>query len=280
MEEIRSNELCVKVLPEKGGKLTSIIFKGKECQYQADDGVWPQQDVVIFPLAGKNIFVYKGKTYEIPARHGLLREGEMDVYSKKNDEVTLIFKSNEESKKVYPFDFELFITYKVEGNKLSEVAEIKNLGNENMYFSFGSHLAFLVDPKTSYLNFNEDKLTLFPLENGLIKVEDPIDIKLNDNKLELNKEFFKKYDTAVFVNEDNGYELVTGNNNIKIKYVHDAPLFASWSNANSGNFVCNEPWWAISNYTNEVLDISKIKYINELEPNKTKKFVISYEFND
>lgn len=280
MEEIKSKELSVKVLPEKGGTLTSIIFKGKECQYQKEDGVWPNQDVVIFPLAGKNIFSYKGVTYEIPARHGLLREGTMDVFSKKDDEVTLIYKSNEESKKVYPFDFELFITYKVEDNKLREISEVKNLGKENMYFSFGSHLAFLVDPKASYLEFNEDKLNLFPLQNGLIKAESPIDLDLKDNKLQLTKEFFKKYDTAVFVNEDNGYELITGNNKIKIKYIHDAPLFASWSNANGGNFVCNEPWWAISNYTNEIIDISKIKYINELEPNKSKKFVISYEFND
>ena len=48
-----------------------------------------------------------------------------------------MFLSNEETKEVYPFEFELVITYTLEKNMLHVKWEVKNPGNETMYFTIG-----------------------------------------------------------------------------------------------------------------------------------------------
>ena len=45
---------------------------------------------------------------------------------------------------------------------------------------------------------------------------------------------------------------------------------------NKGDFVCVEPWWGISNYTNELLNIKDINEINVIK--NEKEFSYSFSF--
>src|SRR5699024_4030844 len=58
------------------------------------------------------------------------------------DTVCFLFASNEETKEVYPFDFDLIITYKLDGRTLMVKWEVVNTGEEEMYFTIGGHPAF------------------------------------------------------------------------------------------------------------------------------------------
>ena len=51
----------------------------------------------------------------------------------------MIVDFNEETKKIYPYDFELIITYKLLGKSIDVSYEIINDSKETMYFSIGSH---------------------------------------------------------------------------------------------------------------------------------------------
>ena len=53
--------------------------------------------------------------------------------------------SNEETKKNYPFDFELRVIYSLEGKTLKVKYDVKNKGDDTMYFSIGAHEAYLCE---------------------------------------------------------------------------------------------------------------------------------------
>ena len=50
--------------------------------------------------------------------------------------------SNEEMKEVYPYDFELHISYQLRGKELEVEWQVKNRTAETMYFTIGGHPAF------------------------------------------------------------------------------------------------------------------------------------------
>ena len=277
--EVISNEFLRVEINLHGGSLHSIKFKEKELEYQIEKDSWPFQDVVIFPLPGKNIFKYKNTIYENDVRHGIARNSEFEVHEKKNNEITILTHSSKDSLKLYPFNFDLFLTYSLEKNKLSVKAKIINKNEGKMYASFGNHLGYIIDPSKAYISFKNENLKFLPLnEKGLISLKDERIFSLSERKLFLDKVLFKKYDTLVFKNNQKEFVLNSKNNNVQIKYSFDAPLFAVWSNSNTGNYVCIEPWWGISNYTDEIVDIENYEYINEIE--KEKEFSYSYEFID
>ena len=69
-------------------------------------------------------------------------------------------------------------------------------------------------------------------------------------------------------------------NDIKVIYNFNTPYFAIWSNAKTGDFICVEPWWGISNYINESKDLSSRIAINKLKENEVASFSYSYTFKN
>ena len=67
------------------------------------------------------------------------------LISKTDDAVTYVLHSNEETLAKYPFEFELTITHRIEGNKVFVEWEVANpSAEEPLYFSIGAHPAFNV----------------------------------------------------------------------------------------------------------------------------------------
>ena len=75
------------------------------------------------------------------------------------DEAIFCLVSDEETLDVYPFSFELKITYKIVGDSLRITNEVKNTGEATMPFALGRHDSFLLDaPIDGYkLCFNENE---------------------------------------------------------------------------------------------------------------------------
>lgn len=273
MEILEGKKLKIEV-DLHGGTLHSIIDKenNEELMYQIEEGSWPNQDVVIFPHVGTNSFDINGKHYEISTRHGLLRNADFKFKEKGENYLKVYYESSEESKKVFPFDFEFILTYKLEDYKLIEHVEIVNKSKEILPCMYGSHLAIKTNEKGIVL-LNENRV-LHPLnEKGLIDLDKVV---ILPETLTLTKDLFKKYDTLVIENKSNHLEVKTGFG-YTVNYKFDCPNFAIWSNANKGNYVCIEPWWGISNIINESKELKNREFINLVEDKK--EFEFSIEFN-
>lgn len=85
---------------------------------------------------------YKGKEYEMP-RMGLAVINNFVLSEKSNEEKAIFsFCPSAETKKYYPFNFEVDLTYELVENKLVNNFKLKNIGTDTMYFALGGHPGF------------------------------------------------------------------------------------------------------------------------------------------
>src|SRR3546814_9367268 len=110
----------------------------------ADPAFWTGHAPVLFPIVGRlrgDSYRLNGREYSLP-QHGFARRSMFRIAA--HDDASVLFRLNadEETQRVYPFDFRLDMAFAVEGVSLSMTATVMNRGSEDMPFSFGFHPAF------------------------------------------------------------------------------------------------------------------------------------------
>lgn len=272
---IIENEILKVSINTKGALLTSINDKrnDEELLYQIEKDSWPFQDVQIFPIIGATNYRVKDFKLSSPTRHGFIRNMEFKVINKTNETATLKINSNEETKKLYPYDFEFFITYSLKFDKLTITTKVLNLSNETLLCMYGAHTAIKAN-ENAILNLGKG-YTQYKLIDGLISEKGTL---IDDNKIQLTKDYFKKEDTVVI---DKTFDklIIKNGFNHDVIYTFDAPLFALWSRNDTGNFVCLEPWWGISNVTNEEIELKDTKFINKIKKEKEFTYSLTFQLN-
>ena len=126
-----------------GGELLSFkldgiekIHQGEECRDEKGKVYWKRHVPVLFPIVGKlqkNQTLINGRTFEIP-QHGFARDMEFTPITKLDNFHSYVLKSNKYTQARYPFDFELYNTYRQEENKLIIIYKVINTGVTNMPF--------------------------------------------------------------------------------------------------------------------------------------------------
>lgn len=250
------NERLSVTIAAHGAELSSIYDKAndRELVWQADPAFWNRHTPVLFPNVGKYYgghFTYNGTDYPM-GQHGFARDTEFEQAASGENFVTYRLCADEESKKVYPFDFVLEITHRLNGNRLTVEWNVKNTDNKEMYFTIGGHPAFNVNvlPDTDFedysLVFKEgtEKLSyvLLDAESGTAIGDKVYELELTDSKYALKKDMFDK-DALVF---DGGQiewaalALPDGKPYIALES-KGFPNFGIWSKPGAP-YVCLEPW--------------------------------------
>ncbi len=158
MFTIENQELKVSI-EAKGAELQSLYHKDYQLEYMwsGDPAFWGKHAPLLFPIVGTlkgNTYYYEGRAYSLP-RHGFARDREFTVESQRADSITFLLQSDEQTRAVYPFEFELRVGYRLVSNKVSTTYQIRNPSSEPMYFSVGGHPAFRVPlvPDTEYTDY-------------------------------------------------------------------------------------------------------------------------------
>lgn len=274
------NESVKAVIKSKGAELCSLQKDGKNYIWEINADYWNKTSPVLFPIVGalKNgEYQFDNKVYQLP-RHGFARDFEFVVIGSTNTEVTFSLKSSEDTLKVYPFNFELLISYIVEGNKLIVKYEVFNLSAEKMYYSIGAHPAFNVqgDFENFSLIFDEEKnLETFKLNQDLFSGETE-EVKLSGNVLPLNYQLFEE-DALVFKNFATRSLTLADNNKpvIRVEFP-EFPYLGIWTKRNAP-FICIEPWLGIADNVQAVGELKEKEGIQILEGNSNKSVYWSVE---
>ena len=250
------NERLSVTIAAHGAELSSIYDKAndRELVWQADPAFWNRHAPVLFPNVGKYYgghFTYNGTDYPM-GQHGFARDTEFEQAASGENFVTYRLCADEESKKVYPFDFVLEITHRLNGNRLTVEWNVKNTDNKEMYFTIGGHPAFNVNvlPDTDFedysLVFKEgtEKLSyvLLDAESGTAIGDKVYELELTDSKYALKKDMFDK-DALVFDGvqiEWAALALPDGKPYIALES-KGFPNFGIWSKPGAP-YVCLEPW--------------------------------------
>lgn len=251
--KLENDVLCVEI-SELGAELTRVYDKENDTEilWNADPKYWKRHSPILFPNVGKtweNQIHIEGKVYPASA-HGFARDTMFTCVEKGANRVTFMMKSTEETKKVYPYEFELFVAYQLSGKEIQVEWKVQNCMDKTMYFTIGGHPAFQFaeagQGKDQYcLKFpGKESLTCTGLDlaTGTGLPKESYAFELKDGFHELNEEMFS-VDTFIF--DEGQVEEVWLCKKDGTPYVGvRCPGFLNfgiWSPAGAP-FICLEPW--------------------------------------
>lgn len=270
------NEYLKAAISPKGAELQSLVKKFSETEFMwdANPSFWGKTSPVLFPIVGglkDNSYHFNGKTYKLP-RHGFARDKIFLVENQTADSVVFLLKEDVETLEIYPFSFELRLSYQVKENQISVQYSVRNTNNEALYFSVGGHPAFKIpiEPHLTYedyyLEFSaENTLERYPLSaDGLVQ-NSTQHVPMNGNKLPLTKALF--YEDALVLKHLDSNQITIksdkGRAELKFKF-ENFPYFGIWA-AKNADFVCLEPWCGIADGVSHSQDFRTKEGINMLE---------------
>ncbi|NJR57934.1 MAG: aldose epimerase [Cyanobacteria bacterium CRU_2_1] len=184
----------LEIVPERGGIITRWQVQGKDVLYlDAERFANPALSVrggipILFPICGNlpnNTYTYNGQSYTLK-QHGFARDLPWEVINEITEGgvgIGLQLTSSDRTRAVYPFDFELTFTYRLQGNTLEIHQTYVNQSSEPMPFSTGLHPYFQVTDKTQ-LQFeipetqfyNHIDQTIYPFSGNFDLDWDEIDV--------------------------------------------------------------------------------------------------------
>jgi len=252
----------------------------KEFIWEGNPAFWAKHSPVLFPIVGtlkNNRYHYQGKEYYL-SRHGFAREMEFQLIKKTKKSVTFSLASSIETRKVYPFDFELQICYSLEENKLIIDYKVINNNNSIIPFSIGAHPAFaLAKPFECYaLAFDYDEvLTSFKLDNDLLSDATEI-IAMTANEVALSYSLFEK-DALIFKKLKSKVITILEYKNPILRVQFDNfPNLGIWTK-NNAPFLCIEPWAGYSDTIHSSGNIVEKEGIQLLEAHQVMQYNFSIE---
>lgn len=267
------NDLIQIEVSKKGAELQSLYDKAHQRQWlwQGDPQWWGKRAPILFPFVGAQKgggYTHQGQHYAM-TKHGFARDLDFQVNHQTSESLTLRLHSSPMTREVYPFDFELRLTYRLEANGLTIGHEVLNLGGETLYFSLGGHPAFNcpMDQEDWQLSF-EAAETLesrcIDLKSGLIlphKKSLPSDGK----PLILKSDLFKE-DALVFEELKSRWVRLEGpGEGASMTFWFEGfPLLALWSPM--GPFLCLEPWFGMADLTEASGELSEKYGVVPLAP--------------
>ncbi len=240
----------IQVVPERGGIITHWRIKEREIFYlDTERFTHPDLSVrggnpILFPICGNlpdNAYTVDGKQYTLK-QHGFARELPWQVTAQNTDgkaSITVTLESNQKTKEVYPFDFQLAFTYELQGDTLAVKQEYHNLSSTPMPFSAGFHPYFLCGEKTQLeveipaQNYQDNKTKqIHPFNGSFDFDQDEIDFAFGQ---------LTSKSTSV-VDRSRSMKLV-------IDYDDFSTWLVFWT-VKGKDFYCLEPWSATRNSLN------------------------------
>ena len=270
MIELKNKDAIVKINPI-GAELKSMVCYNTRYIWEGNEENWKLSAPLMFPICGglkDDKYFYCGKEYLLE-KHGYIRFKTFEVEKISETSVTLLHKSDEQTKTSYPFDYELRVVYSLINKTLKIDYLVKNVSDETMYFSIGSHEGYYTPEGI------EDYDVIFPQNEtltsnilyGNLLSSQQLPIIKDTNVLPLYNKYFM-VDALVF--RDIKSRSATLRNRKTGKSVRvdfpDDKYFLLWQKPNAP-FICLEPWSGIADRVGSSFDITKKEGIMTLGSN-------------
>jgi galactose mutarotase-like enzyme len=250
LNDAKSNS-WVKVVPERGGIIIGFGVDGEEVLFLNKETLDnPEKNIrggipILFPISGQlenGEYEWNGKVYKM-RNHGFARNLPWEVTETSQNEndasITIKLKSNNETMEFYPFEFEVTFTYIISGNKLTINQEYSNHSEAPMPIYSGFHpyfkttsenLTYQTDAKT-YLDYNNMQTE---------KIEGSIDLTGKKESLVL----------LDAVKKEISFALPEMKKEIVLTYSDVFKYIVLWTEKDQ-DFICVEPWMALTNELNK-----------------------------
>ncbi len=251
---IASDALTAQIDP-LGAQLSSLKNRAAlDLLWDGDPKVWAGRAPLLFPIIGVlagGIYRLGSKSFQLP-RHGFARDRMFSIENQDPRAARFRLNADAASLQVYPFHFQLDVSYAISGATLSVTTDISNQGDEEMPASFGYHpgfrwpLPFGQPRSTHFIEFEKDEPA--PARRidaaGLLTAErHPTPIV--GRRLNLSDSLFQG-DVIIFEEIRSRSVSYGGARGPRIKIgFPDAPCLGVWTKPGAP-FICIEPWHGIT----------------------------------
>lgn len=267
------NEFFTCEIDDMGAQLHSLKSKenGKEYIWYGKTEIWYGQAPVLFPIIGQLIndkYFYNGKEYSMP-KHGLARKLLFSVKECEGEKAVFSLESSPETLKSYPFDFELLVTFELEGKSLVNTMTVINKNDGEMYFSIGAHPGFNCAIGDVIEFEMPETLETERIDSDNLIIDAKFPVIENSREIEITEDIFSK-DALILSGIESKKLRIKGENEIEFTF-GDCPFLGIWAKPGAP-YVCIEPWYGVNDGREVKSDISLKRGIERLDKNGKFEF--------
>lgn len=286
IHKLKNGEISLMV-NDRGAEMMSLIFRGEEYLWQGDPLHWKDRAINLFPIVGRlwnGKYTYKGKEYPMEC-HGFALNKKFKAKRLCKDALSLTLTDDEDTFSIYPFHFELTITYALQDNRITCKYSVKNRGNEDMPFGIGGHPGFIFPIKGEandwYLEFDKGCRPKMMLLKGPLITGEEKEYFLTDGKIHLEGETMLQMVKTIIL-KDAGEKVSLRSDKyiqtISVEYT-GFKYIAFWKSSLNSPFLCIEPWQSLPSYHGREDDLESKRDMVKLGPGQTFEIAFSIEIN-
>ncbi|WGD31825.1 aldose 1-epimerase family protein [Ancylobacter sp. WKF20] len=142
--KLHSSFLSVEIA-RLGAEMQSLKdAQGRDLLWNGDAAFWTGRAPLLFPIVGRlpnDQLVHEGTAYPM-SQHGFARRRVFELIDHSGAQARFSLRPDEETRKQYPFDFTLMVTYTLEEATLTIEVVVANPGAVTLPASVGFHPAF------------------------------------------------------------------------------------------------------------------------------------------
>ena len=287
-------------VPINSGALTALInplgaqlsalrdSAGRDLLWDGNPAIWAGRAPLLFPIVGAlNGGSYRLGTQQYPlSRHGFARGSRFTVMSSASNQAAFRLTSDDASRRIYPFEFDLEVLFALESGTLAIESRISNRGNAILPASLGYHPAFRwplpfgQSRSSHYIEFDssESAPTRRLNPEGLLAPE-TFPTPIVGRRLTLIDDLFNN-DALIFDSLRSRRVTYGADKGPRIGVSFpDSPYLGVWTKPGA-NFICIEPWNGIADPQGFEDDFSRKPGIFQIAPGAARAIRITISFLD
>ena len=285
LHSLNNNKIYITV-DSIGAQLRSIAdLHGVQYLWQGSDKYWRDSAILLFPIIGalrdKKALI-NGEYYSMPS-HGIARGYSFKKIESGADALAFEMKSNEETKKMYPFDFTYQISFELTDMCLTQRITVINDGDAPMPYTLGCHPGFNV-PFDADEEFGDYVIKFEKAETcDSPTIEKPSSIILEDKRMEvlqnsdtlsLTHEMF--YNDALILEniKSRSVTLMSTNTYKGVQVDFDGFDYLGLWQFKDAPFVCVEPWTGTATTNKESDDFASKRGMKTLNKNERAEYIM------
>lgn len=274
------------VIDSFGAQLISLKDSAeKEYIWQRDPSIWPRCSPLLFPVIGNcrnNRTCIDGAWYEME-KHGFCKESDFSVTDQTSSSATFRLTANEKTRRSYPYDFALSLSYQLKDGILKMDYLVENPDTRDICYCIGSHPGFIC-PLAKGESFDEYLLEFEKEENTCSIKYDLKKLEFNPEKrgvalshtkvLPLSYELFSQ--DAIYFDQilSRRVSLIHGKSRrgVEVSYP-DFETIAFWTPyGKNASFLCIEPWNGSAIRSDEDDALIHRHHLQTLTPGQKKNY--------
>ena len=284
MTHFIENDFLIVGVKEFGAEITSIISKesGFEFLWQGDASIWSGQSPILFPFIGRLLddkYTLGGKEYSMQ-KHGFARKLPWNLHEKSSDScISFILSESPDTLEGFPYNFDLIVTYSLDGKKLTVNHEVVNKNKNKMLFSLGAHPAFNCKIGDKLIFDTDEYLDTIKIDLDLsLRIPETYPLLRNERVITVTEDIFKE--DALILKDVKSKTITLENVNSSRRIVFDiggAPYLGIWAKPGAP-YVCIEPWFGVNDSREKKADLSEKDGIQVVNAGEKFSFAWSAEF--